>query len=967
MKINICAALGFLFLTSVGTPAQHETTPTIKVEANAVLVPVVVRDRDGLAVGNLKRDDFQLFDKGREQEIRQFAVEETGRNMALDRSLPAPDAGTAEVGSAVGTKAPPAAVPDRFVALVIDDWRIFRGPGDPPPGYLSPGDDIYVREAARKYIGTLQPADRVAIFRTSGRSPVDFTADRTALAKALQDPSLGDSNHPEFPVAVRAAVESNLSMERMSRATVLLLQDIFRRMARLPGQRNVVFMSPGMALRDESHYDRTPDTMALIDRAVRSGIVIDSLDARGLYPAPNRGFNEFMARLADGTGGLFITDTNDMDGAVHKLAGTPKYIYVLGFSPQALKQDGSFHELKVKLRSQRKLDVQARKGYWEPNAKELARLRAQPPAEAESKDTPEVSTVESNAIALAIGGNAAPAPGPVPPASKEPEISTRDSAVSFKVQTNLVEVPVVVRDREGHAVGNLQKDDFRVLDKGKRQQISRFRVEKAAGPVAPPTGSEKAQSAARPDQALPASRPDHYIAFVFDDIHIQITDLPQISAAIRRYLGSSRQPGERVGLFTTSGKVAADFTTSADAIDEALLRIRPSPRHGSALKYCLNISYFQAVQVDQQVSTHPIYPDDLAKSAALNTAFYDTGRCLHLPDAKAIFDMALQEIRDALVNGKQETRANLMVLQNLVRHMALMPGQRSIILASPGFFVSPDLQDKGTDLIALAIRAKVLISTIDVRGVWVNPAFDASQPGGPPSADVTTFKDLDASANDDELIALAEGTGGTVNLNNDFYGGVRKAAETPEYLYVLAFEPQNLKIDGGFHPLKVTLDSGKKLAVQARRGYWAPKRADDPLAASKQEIENAVFSSDEIHSLPVELHTRLVKTDASGPKLDVLTSVDLKQLRLRRADDRNRNDVTIVASLFDNNGNFLVGAQKILQLRLKDETLQRIAQDPPITIKTTFDVKPGTYLVRLVARDAEAQKITAQNGAVTVP
>jgi hypothetical protein len=196
---------------------------------------------------------------------------------------------------------------------------------------------------------------------------------------------------------------------------------------------------------------------------------------------------------------------------------------------------------------------------------------------------------------------------------------------------------------------------------------------------------------------------------------------------------------------------------------------------------------------------------------------------------------------------------------------------------------------------------------------------------------------------------------------------VRKAAETPEYLYVLAFEPQNLKIDGSFHPLKVSVETRQKLAVQARRGYWAPKRADDPAAASKQEIENAVFSTDEMHSLPVELHTQLVKTEGAGPKLDVLASVDLKQLRLRKADDRNQNDVTIVASLFDNNGNFLIGAEKILQLRLKDETVQRIEHDPPITIKTTFDVKPGTYLVRLVARDAEAQQITAQNGAVTVP
>ena len=607
MKIKMVVAL--LLLPFAGTAqerlssASKETTPTLKVETTVVLVPVVVRDRDGNAVANLKRDDFQLFDKGKEREIRQFAVEQTGRNMAIDRSLSAPDAGTAEVESAVGTKAVPEAVPDRFVALVIDDLRIYRGGGDPPPGFLSPGDDVYIREAARKYIGTLQPADRVAIFRTSGGHAVDFTADRAVLAKALQNPSLGDSNRlePNLPM-------ERIPMERIARATVLLLQNIFQRMALLPGQRNVVLMSPGMALRDESHFDFTADTMALIDRAVRSGILINSLDARGLYPVPNRGFNEFMARLADGTGGRFITDTNDMDGAVHKLAGTPKYVYVLGFSPEALKQDGSFHELKVKLRSQRKLDVQARKGYWEPNAKELARLGAQPPAATAPKDTPEVSTVESDEISAAIGANipanAATAPASVPPASKEPEISTRDSAVSFKAQANLVEVPVVVRDREGHAVGNLQKDDFRVFEKGAQQKITKFRVEKGSEAVAPQAESGKPRSA-EPRQTPPAM-PDHYVAFVFDDLHLQFGDIPQVRDAIRRYIGSSLQPGDRLALITTSGKVGVDFTTSGAALDEALLRIRPNSRSGDALRFCLNVSYFQAAQVEQ----HDLGPVD---------------------------------------------------------------------------------------------------------------------------------------------------------------------------------------------------------------------------------------------------------------------------------------------------------------------------------------------------------------------
>jgi hypothetical protein len=262
-----------------------------------------------------------------------------------------------------------------------------------------------------------------------------------------------------------------------------------------------------------------------------------------------------------------------------------------------------------------------------------------------------------------------------------------------------------------------------------------------------------------------------------------------------------------------------------------------------------------------------------------------------------------------------------------------------------------------------AIHAKVLISAIDARGVWTNPGFDACRQSA--SQDLIRFRDLEGMANGDELIALAEDTGGALNANNDFFGGIEKAAATPDFLYILGFVPQDLKFDGSFHALKVTAGGGEKYSLQARRGYWAPKQAEDEAAVSKQEIQDAVFSRDEIHSLPVEMHTQLTKV-GEQVKLNVLTSVDLKSIRLRKADGRNRNDVTIVAALFDSNGNFLVATQKLLQLRLRDETVSKLEEIAPAVINTNFDVKPGAYLLRLVARDAEAQEITAENAAVTV-
>jgi len=99
----------------------------------------------------------------------------------------------------------------------------------------------------------------------------------------------------------------------------------------------------------------------------------------------------------------------------------------------------------------------------------------------------------------------------------------------------------------------------------------------------------------------------------------------------------------------------------------------------------------------------------------------------------------------------------------------------------------------------------------------------------------------------------------------------------------------------------------------------------------------------------------------------VLASVDLKQLQFRKDEGRNRNDLTVVSALFDNNGNFVAGLEKIVHMRFLDTSMERIRQAPPIKVISSFDVKPGSYLIRLVVRDAEGHLMATENGAVEIP
>jgi hypothetical protein len=149
----------------------QEGPATFKVRVNLVLVRVVVRDQQGKVVPNLRREDFQLFDKGKPQAITYFSAE-TPESQALKSATSAssndePGATPQELDTAAKK------LPQRFVALLFDDV------------HMSMQDTTVVRDAATRLFGALAPSDRVAMFSASGQFHEAFTADHDLLAKSL--------------------------------------------------------------------------------------------------------------------------------------------------------------------------------------------------------------------------------------------------------------------------------------------------------------------------------------------------------------------------------------------------------------------------------------------------------------------------------------------------------------------------------------------------------------------------------------------------------------------------------------------------------------------------------------------------------------------------------------------------------------------------------------------------------------
>jgi VWFA-related protein len=541
-----------------------------------------------------------------------------------------------------------------------------------------------------------------------------------------------------------------------------------------------------------------------------------------------------------------------------------------------------------------------------------------------------------------------------------PEMTQKDSPPTFSSKVNLVLVPVVVRDGQGHAVGNLTKDDFQLFDKGKAQAIASFQVIKRSGATAEAVKPDGTSPAVTAEAAAAVASPERYVAYLFDDLNAQPGDMMTVRKAAKEHLSKSLLASDRAAIYTTSGQTELDFTDDKAKLLATLEKVQAKPMLQHAGRQCPDISYYMA---DLMVNKND--------QDALNVATQETLACTGMDPSggtSAAKQQALATAQQELAVGEQDTRVTLSVVKAIIRRLASRPGQRLMVLASPGFLaVTAEAFHDKSEILDLAASMNVMISSLNSRGLFTTN-LDASQQG---AYSITNERIIEqyfrenAMATEDVLAELADGTGGLFyHNNNDLVAGFAQVATAPEVSYVLGFSPIGLKQDGSFHRLKISL-LNRKDSVQARRGYYAVKRGGDLEADAKADIESAVFSRDELRDIPIDLQTQFFKPSADAAKLTIVAKMDLRHLRYRKTDGRNNDNLTVVSVLFDRNGNYITGMTKNLEMKLKDETLARLPSG--ITVKTNFDVKPGTYVVRLVVRDSEGQAMAAQNGAVEIP
>jgi VWFA-related protein len=189
-------------------------------------------------------------------------------------------------------------------------------------------------------------------------------------------------------MAQSAARRAVLIGDQDVHVTLGFVAEVVRKMEALQGERTLILISPGfLTITSEALSEKSQ----VLDLAARSNVTISALDARGLYTteidASENGAHTMqalvtghesdyhrntmtfaenvMAELADGTGGTYFHNSNDLQSGLQRLTAAPEYVYILELSLGKVKMDGTYHPLKVKV-NRNGLSLQARRGYFAP-------------------------------------------------------------------------------------------------------------------------------------------------------------------------------------------------------------------------------------------------------------------------------------------------------------------------------------------------------------------------------------------------------------------------------------------------------------------------------------------------------------------------------------------------------------------------------------------------------------------------
>jgi len=559
--------------------------------------------------------------------------------------------------------------------------------------------------------------------------------------------------------------------------------------------------------------------------------------------------------------------------------------------------------------------------------------------------------------------------------AQEVQVSAQPYApapLAMRVETELVEVGVVVRGHDGKAISGLKQENFVVSDQGSRRELSYFAVETpgavrrgppteiASGGMAKTAAGSPAQP---PEQSSVAARP-RFIALYFEDFGTNGGDLKRAQLAGRRFVTEGLDNNDRVAVFSSSGDFL-DYTNEKPKLIAAIGKLRPHPKFSeSGLGGCPRITPYQAYLIT--VMSDPGAMDAAAKEAGTCASSGDDS-AYGGAQAKIASHAILEQAEITWGQVRTASQATLDAIGRAMASLQAMPGQRLFLLVSSGFN-SATLETERDQLISQALRSGIVISSVDAKGLY------AAVPSRGPNEEINTDRPLpvetfrfetgsiggEGFADNQVMSDLAQATGGLFfHNNNDLPYGFSQLGSIPEVSYLLGFTPTEAG-NGKYHKLKVTLKGLNSYVVQARPGYFAnPPGASGKAVNREAELDREVSGTSLRADLPATVAFRLGGAPSAGIKTvmaQIHITIDKLQFPVR--DGRRVQRLKVVAALLDGKGNIVAAKVGTMDFAMAGATYARLSANG-INAGLNLDVPSGTYRLRTVVQETVEGKMAS--------
>ena len=385
---------------------------------NFVRVDVIVSDKNGNPVGDLKPEDFEVVEQGKPQTVETFKL------VYLDGGLMA------------STKEPPRQIRTDFdeeSEASRDDVRLFAFFMDDYHVRLE--TSMSARDQLARFVQTqLGPTDMVGVmYPLEATASVRMTRDHDAIVRGLQQfrgrkydytaRNEFEEKYAYYPAETVEKIRNQVSMSAMKalimhmgglkegRKALILVSEGYNSMlppqmrdpvAAIPGANNPnagdPFAGANSLTENRAAFitgaDLEADLRDLYDTANRNNVAIYAVDPRGLSTGEfgidqNIGQSvdrqylnstmETLRTLAINTDGRAIVNRNDLTMGMKQIVRDTSAYYLLGYNSTFTATDGKFHEIRVRVKRPG-VQVRARKGYWAFSNEDAKRALAPPKA-----------------------------------------------------------------------------------------------------------------------------------------------------------------------------------------------------------------------------------------------------------------------------------------------------------------------------------------------------------------------------------------------------------------------------------------------------------------------------------------------------------------------------------------------------------------------------------------------------------